>query len=125
MLEDATYREWTKVFAPNSQFQGNWDEGSEIRFVDDSGSGMLSRIVANRPNEFVSIEHLGEIVDGKENESPAWKGALENYTYDESNGGTLLTVELTGAEMPADMEEMFSEMWPKALNRLKELCEKT
>lgn len=131
MLQDATYREWTKVFSPNSFYEGQdgstmsaWDQGSKIQFSDCSGSGMYAEIAKHRPHEFISIRHLGMIVDGKvdtESEAvKAWVPAYENYTLAEKDGGTLLKIDLDTVE---EYEAMFNEMWPKALAKLKELAE--
>jgi len=133
MLADKTYREWTKIFNPASRFEGSWDKGSKIVFLgsDEQGKegGMVSRIKENIPNRFVSIEHIGMIEDGKEitsgPEIDPWKGGLENYTLSEQNGNTLLVVELkfkTGG-MDEQMVAYFADAWPKALNKLKEICE--
>jgi hypothetical protein len=62
---------------------------------EDSTSGMVSMIMENRPYEFISIEHLGEVRGGKEDTTSekvkAWRGAHENYTFkEEKNGQTEL-----------------------------------
>ncbi len=61
MLDDKTYREWTKLFNPTSHFVGSWDKGAMIRFigVDPHGQkgGMVSRVRENILNRFVSLEH--------------------------------------------------------------------
>src|SRR5687768_15123433 len=92
MLDDATYRQWTEVFASGSHYMGSWEKGSKILFLapeEDSTSGMVSRIVENRPYEFISIEHLGEVHDGKEvtasEQVKTWSGAHENYTFREKD----------------------------------------
>lgn len=131
MLSDATYREWTKVFNPNggSYFEGSWDEGSKIRFIgpDENGKlgGMLSRIEVNKPYEFISIEHLGQIADGVEDttsdEIKGWIGAHENYTFTEENGVTTVKVDLDTVD---EFKDMFEKAWPKGLQKLKELSEK-
>jgi uncharacterized protein YndB with AHSA1/START domain len=127
MLSDESYREWTQVFNPGgSYFEGEWKEGAEMRFIgpDQEGNtgGMFARIKALRPYEFVSIEHLGEI---NNEEVKLWpkqeKDALENYTFTEKDGGTELTVDLTVVEEYVDM---FNEMWPKALEKLKAMAER-
>ena len=127
MLGDATYREWTRVFQEGSYFKGSWEEGSKILFIgpsDEGDMGMVSRIKENRPYEFVSIEHLGIIKDGVEDteseEARKWAPAYENYTFREVEGGTEVLVELDILE---EHEEMFAEMWPKALQELKRLAE--
>ncbi len=129
MLGEDTYGKWTEAFAAGSHYEGSWEEGSKIRFLasDESGNkgGMLSRIKENRKHEFISIEHLGMIEDGKEitdsEEVKEWAGALENYTLKEKNGKTEVLIDMDSNE---EYEEMFQEMWPKALQKLKELAEK-
>ena len=124
MLNDATYRRWTSVFCEGSYFEGDWSEGSEIRFlgpVDENGkeSGMYSVIAENRPHEFVSIKHLGEIRSG---EIVPWEGeGFENYSFIETEEGTDVRVDLIG--MPDEYVPMFNESWPKALEVLKELAQ--
>ena len=65
MLQDATYRIWTREFHEGSYFEGSWEKGSEIHFLgpDENGNmgGMYARISANIKHEFVSIQHLGFI----------------------------------------------------------------
>jgi uncharacterized protein YndB with AHSA1/START domain len=130
MLQDATYREWTKVFNDKgSWFEGDWREGSKILFVgpDQNGktSGMVSRINVHRPYEYVSIEHLGFIHDGKEDTTSAavkqWVPAFENYAIKESNGVTRVDVDMDTTE---EYRQMFDEKWPQALQRLKEIAER-
>ena len=128
MLDPEHYKTWTAVFNPASRYEGSWEEGSEIRFIGEdkegNSGGMLSRIKKNIPNEFISIEHYGIIEDGKEitegEKVKAFAGALENYTFKEKDGGTELIVEFDTDEA---WKEYFSTTWPKALQRLKEVCE--
>jgi hypothetical protein len=128
MLDGKHYREWTSAFNPSSRFQGSWEKGAKILFLgaDEEGNsgGMVSRIKENIPNKFVSIEHLGmvqnekEITSGQEIES--WAGALENYTFSENNGVTLLSVD---TDTNQQYKDYFAETWPKALHKLKAICE--
>lgn len=129
MLGEQTYPQWTKPFNPTSSFRGDWSEGSKIFFIgtDEDGKetgGMVSRIKENRLYEFLSIEHLGMYKDGKEDttsdEVLAWTPAFENYTFAEMDGGTHLCIDM---DVPEAHKAMFEDMWPKALERLKELCE--
>ena len=127
MLEDATYREWTKAFNPTSFYRGDWSEDSKMFFVgvdEKTGEegGMVATIAKNTPNEYVSIKHLGEWKNGAEDLWPEDKGGYENYTFIEKDGGTELKIELTN--LPEEYAEMFNEMWPKALVILKDLAEK-
>ena len=129
MLEDKTYREWTEAFSPGSHYVGSWDKGSKILFLgpNEQGvmGGMVSRIKENRLYEYISIEHLGVVQDGKEDTTSdavkQWAGSLENYTLNEREGKTELSVDM---DINDDYKEMFEDMWPKALQKLKELSEK-
>jgi uncharacterized protein YndB with AHSA1/START domain len=128
MLEDKTYREWTAEFNPSSYYKGSWDKGSKILFVgtdkDGKTGGMVSRIRENISGKFISIEHIGlvkgdeEITSGPEISS--WAGALENYNFKTSNGNTVVEVDMDSNE---DFKSYFEETWPKALNKLKAICE--
>ena len=128
MLEDKSYREWTSVFNETSHYKGSWNKGSKILFVgsdkDGNMGGMVSKVRENIPGKFISIEHLGvlkgdeEITSGPEVES--WAGALENYNFKTSNGNTVVEVDMDSNE---DFKSYFEETWPKALNKLKAICE--
>lgn len=128
MLGKDTYNQWTSEFNPTSNYEGSWQKNSRILFIgtNDKGEkeGMVSKIRENIANSFVSIEHLGlvkgseEITSGKEVEG--WAGCLENYTFVNKNGKTVLEVDM---DINADFKSYFEEMWPKALNKLKAICE--
>jgi uncharacterized protein YndB with AHSA1/START domain len=130
MLDEDSYPKWTAIFNPSSHFTGSWDKGSKILFLgtDNNGGtgGMVSRIKENIPNKFVSIEHMGVVENGKEifcgPNVDQWAGALENYTFNENQGKTSLKIDIDVAE---GFKSYFEKMWPLALNRLKEICEKT
>ena len=129
MLEDRTYRIWTEEFTPGSHYIGSWDEGSKILFLgpanDGKLGGMISRIKENKLHKFISIEHLGEVLDGIEDTTSdrvkIWAGALENYTFIDKGDKTELVVDL---DINEEFKEMFEGMWPKALQKLKSICEK-
>ncbi len=129
MLDQDTYREWTKAFNEGSRYEGTWETGSEMRFVgvDEQGKeagGMYSKIKEVRPYEFVSIEHLGVInekgeIDTTSEAVKKWAPAFENYTLTEKEDGTGVVVEINVSD---EWEDMFNQMWPKALGKLGEIC---
>jgi hypothetical protein len=130
MLEDKTYRIWTEPFSPGSYYVGDWSKGSKILFLapgENGEMGMVSRIKENRMYEYISIEHVGVVQDGKENtssdEAKGWSGAFENYTFNEKDGSTELLIDLSG-DIADEYKEMFKDMWPKALQKLRHLAEK-
>ena len=128
LTDKSDYESWTAMFNPTSTYEGSWNKGSKMLFVgtDEKGEkgGMVSEIAENIPNQFVSIRHKGILVGGNEiTEGPdveKWAGGLENYSFDEKNGITEVTVEL---DTTADFADYMNETYPKALGKLKEVCE--
>lgn len=123
-----TYQQWTAEFNPASTYEGSWQKGSEIHFigVDENGKrgGMVSQIVENIPNKFVSIQHIG-IINGDKiikqgPEAERWANKFENYTFEDNNGTTVVTVDLDTTEYFSDY---MRQIYPKALEKLKEICE--
>ena len=85
---------------------------------------MTSMIAENRPFSYLSIKHLGFVKKGVDDmDSDAvrsWAPAYENYILNETEGGTELRIEM---DVAPEFEECMSASWPKALNKLKEICE--
>lgn len=125
LFGEKTYPEWTSAFSEDSQVKTDWKKGSKALFLDGKGNGMVAKIAENIPNEFLSIEHLGEIIDGKEDLTSdrvkKWAGAHENYTLKSSNGKTELVIDM---DITEEFAEMFSQIWPKALKKVKEISER-
>jgi hypothetical protein len=120
-----SYRAWTSAFAEGSYAKtDNWKEGTKVLFLDPKGSGMVSMVAKNKPNEYMSFKHLGEVINGVEDTTSdrvkAWSGATENYTLKEENGGTTLAIDM---DITDEFKEMFEKIWPRALEKVKELAE--
>jgi hypothetical protein len=85
---------------------------------------MVARVAENISGKFISLEYIGllkgdeEITTGPEAED--WKGGFENYTFTEKDGSVLLSVDISGTK---ELQDFFSETWPLALNKLKEISE--
>jgi hypothetical protein len=130
MLGEGTYRKWTEGFMPGSHYVGDWSQGSKMLFLapgENGESGMVSRIKENRPHEYISIEHIGVVQDGKEDISSEaaklWAGGYEDYRFREVEGGTEVLVDMFGKEAMDEFRDMFESTWPKALQKLKEIAE--
>jgi uncharacterized protein YndB with AHSA1/START domain len=129
MFEKRNWKEWTAAFNPSSYFEGSWEKGKKIRFLgednDGKTGGMTGLVKENIKGRFVSIEYLGIVEgdkekfegEGKEN----WAGALENYTFSETNGITLVEVDMDSNK---EFKHYFINTWPKALDKLKKICER-
>ena len=124
----STYEQWTAMFNPTSTYEGNWKKGSKMLFigVDEKGEkgGIVSKIAENIPHQFVSIQHYGLVNAGKEitegAEVEKWANGFENYSFEENNEVTTVKVEIDATE---EFIDFMNETYPKALNKLKELCE--
>lgn len=85
---------------------------------------MSAVIAENRPYEFISIKHLGEVAGGIEDTTSekvlAWAPAYENYLFVETSGGTEIHVRL---DTLLEHKDYMNETFPKALALLKNLCE--
>ena len=126
LWDDQSYREWTKPFHEGSYAEtDNWKEGSKVLFLSPGGDGMVARVAANKPNKFMSFEHLGVLKNGVEDtesaEVKSWAGAKENYTLTEENGKTKLVIDMESTD---DFKDYLSKTWPVALEKVKELAEK-
>ena len=128
MLEKEGYRQWTSIFMPTSDYEGSWNKGEKISFVgtnkEGKKEGMVGVIKENIPQEFVSIEYIG-MLDGDEEVTQGprveeWIGSHENYTFSGNNGQSTVTVDV---EVDEQMIDYFKTTYPKALQKLKEICE--
>ena len=124
MLDPEGYKAWTDAFAAGSYFEGSWEKGQSIKFLGPEGDGMTSVIAEYRPFEFVSIKHLGYVKNGIEDtESPeikAWAPSFENYTFSENKGVSEVKIDV---DVDSEWEEDMEQAWPKALAKLKMICE--
>ena len=126
LWDDASYRNWSSVFTEGSYAKTeNWKEGSKVLFLSPDGDGMVSKVASNKPNKFMSFEHLGVIKNGVEDtESESvkgWAGAKENYTLTDEKGKTKLVVDLESTD---EFKDYFIKTFPVALEKVKELAEK-
>lgn len=126
MLQPDTYKQWVSDAWPDSTYEGQFKQGEEIRFISPGQGGTLATIDELRPLEYVHAEHIAVInPDGSEDResetAKGWVGTEESYTFTGNNGNTHVKVEIK--TNPA-WEKMFADTWPRALEKLKEICEK-
>ena len=86
---------------------------------------MISEIAESIYPEFISIRHLGYIIMGVEDTTSdavkKWAPSYENYTL--SKIGDDLTEFKLSMDVVDEWYDMFLEMWPKAMAKLKEVAE--
>ena len=125
MLHPATYNEWANAGWPGATYEGTWAEGEEVKFVSASGEGTLATLVAHKPYDLSHAKHMAVLLKGGAEDRDSelalgWIGTHERYTFTEEDGVTALTVTITTTP---EWAAMFSDGWPKALNKLKVMCE--
>jgi hypothetical protein len=125
MLDPVQYRKWAAAFSSDSQFEGEWREGSHMNFFDPAMGGTRALLEEVKPYDLIRARHIALLEkDGTEDTesetAKKWIGAVEIYSFKEENGVTELSIEM---KTPEDFVEMFNEGWPKAFQVLKDLCE--
>ena len=124
LINDKFTRLWYAEFSEGTYAETDWTVGGKAVFKDNSQSGIVGEIIANKPNEVLSLEYKGVVKDGKEDyeseEAESVKGGHETYLLSEKNGVTDLSIECdTSDAYLATMEPM----WDKALQKIKSLSE--
>ncbi len=124
MLDAETFKQWTAAYTPGSHYEGSWEQGATIRFLNPEKDGMLAEIAENRYLEHISIRHYGYVMKGVDDTTSdavkAMQDSYEKYTFAEVAGGTKLEITMDTSE---DYESFLNETTPKAMALLKELCE--
>lgn len=125
MLNADTYRKWVEPGWPGSYYEGNWEEGRNMKFISPGQGGTMATITESRPHEYLLAKHIAVIqkdgsIDRESELARGWIGTTEGYSFQEKNGRTVLKIELNTSPQ---WEKMFTDGWPKALDRLKEMCE--
>lgn len=128
ITDHTSFSEWTSVFDLTSHVEGSWQEGSLMRFMSraDNGAlhGLISRVKHKIPYAKISLEHVGLVQDGIDvldnDRANVVKGATESYFLRAYVNGTELEI-VTDVFM--ELKAYFLEVWPRALGKLKALCE--
>jgi hypothetical protein len=126
MLHPTSYKEWVNAAWPGSFFEGKWEEGESLKFMTADRSGTLATLVEHRPYDYSLASHAAVLNAGGTEDldsdiAKSWIGTTECYTFTEQKGVTVLSVVLT---IYPQWEKMFNDGWPKALAKLKEICER-
>ena len=126
MLRPETYKEWVNVSWPGSYYEGNWAKGENVRFISPGNGGTMATLLEQKTYDNILAKHIAVInADGSEDRNSdvakGWIGTMERYTFKENKGKTVVKVEI---DTTPEWESMFTEGWPNALAKLKELCER-
>src|ERR1700754_2630850 len=88
MLQPKTYKEWAGASWPDSQYEGSWEKGKNIKFFSPGQGGTMATITENIPNETVFAKHVAILnADGSEDRTSdsakGWDGTTESYRFTE------------------------------------------
>ena len=119
------YRQWVKAFSADSYFDGEWTQGTHIKFLDPNMGGTRAIIESLEPDRHILVRHVALISrEGEESTTgdiaDKWIGTTEDYRLTQHENTTLLEITIV---THADFVQMFDDCWPGALETIKELSE--
>lgn len=114
------YRNWCSVFQPGSFYESDLSEGSEILFLTPDRNGMYGIVEKNTRKVNMHFRHLGEVKNGEKQEENYGEEAIEQYDLVEKGDVTELTATLNA---PEEYITYFTDVFPKALEKVKQIAE--
>lgn len=121
LWQDETLRQWADIIDPGTYMVGELQVGNEVQFNSESGYGVTSLVEAMTPNKYLLLKHHSDTQDnGQQTRDEQWSGGTEEYTLDEQDGTTTLTVTF---DVPTELEAEFNISYPKAMQCIKTLAE--
>lgn len=126
MLDFESYKKWAKAFSSESQYDGEWIQGTYIKFIDPNMGGTKAFIEEMKPLNRIHVKHVAIInkdcsEDTESDIAKNWLGITETYRLKETSGVCQLDIEIHTHE---DYVGMFNDGWPNAIRLLKDICEK-
>lgn len=123
LWQDETLRQWAGAIDPGTRMVGDLKEGSEVQFISANGYGVTSLVEELIDGEFLLFRHQADTQeDGKQEREKEWTGGKESYLLEDKDGTTTLTATF---DVPSEQEEYFTINYPKALEQVKVLAERT
>lgn len=126
ITDKSVYADWAKAWGEGMTYEGEWKQGGNISFYDKQG-GTKVIVEELKPNEYIKTRHIAmvnpklEEVELTDDTMKKWIGSREDYFFRANNDET------TTLQIVMLTDEAFEEMmkaWPKALEYLKDICEK-
>ena len=115
LVGDEQYTKWTK----GNRFEGNWEEGSVMKFFDPKNNGMFSEVVTNKPKEELKLKHLGWIYDGVL-DAQDFGGSDVAYILEPSETGTFLKSKVNSMD---EFVDFYNNYFPNIFQKIKEISE--
>ena len=112
-------RNWPSAVNEGTYFEGTWEEGSVMRFLDDENNGMYNSVEKNIPNRELTMKHLGWIYGG-ELSPQNWEDSTVTYLLEPNENGTLLTGKINALD---EFVDFFNSKYPSNFEKVKKLSE--
>lgn len=118
VVDRSKYELWAAVFQEGSTYSGEMKLNETISFVDESGNGLVSKVVVFEPEKEIKFAFLGEITDSKYVEVPGFAEMLEHYLFEPVGNQTKMLVDVV---MDDEYYNMMNDLWDKAGSELIKL----
>jgi hypothetical protein len=124
LWQDKTFREWASIIDPETYMVGDLKEGNEVQFLSSAnGYGVSSLVEKLVTHEILLLRHSADTQEvGTQEREKQWTGGQERYSLAEKDDTTTLAVIF---DVPPELEEVFKASYPKALERVKGLAERS
>lgn len=105
-------------FQEGSTYVGEMKLNETISFVDETGNGLVSKVVIFEPDKEIKFAFLGEVTDGKYVEVPEFSEMTEHYVFEPVGNQTKMVVDVA---MDDEYYDMMNNLWDKAGTELIKL----
>ena len=113
------YKKWASAMNEGTYYEGNWEEGTTMRFLDADNNGMYNIVEKNIPNRELKMTHLGWIYDGVLTPQD-WEDSTVSYILEPNENGTLLTGKVNSLD---EFVDFFNSKYPQNFEKVKKLSE--
>ena len=113
------YKKWASAMNEGTYFEGTWEEGTIMKFLDPKNNGMYNLVEKNIPNKQLSMKHLGWILEG-ELSPQGWEDSTVEYVLEPKDNGTLLIGKVNSLD---EFVDFFNSKYPKNFENIKNLAE--
>lgn len=114
-------KRWPSALNENTYFEGNWEQGSTMRFLDQENNGMYNLVVKNSHGIELAMKHLGWILDG-ELSPQDWEDSTVSYILESNGNGTMLHAKVNSLD---EFVDFFNSKYPQNFEKVKMLSEKS
>lgn len=114
-----SYKKWASAMNEGTCFEGNWEVGSIMKFLDPENNGMYNLVTENIPNKILGMKHLGWILEG-ELSPQNWEDSTLHYFLEPHENGTLLKGTVNSLD---EFVEFFNTKYPQNFQNIKKIAE--